>query len=76
MFQQYILLVGGFGESPYLQKRLTETFNDKGVAILSLEGPKFVHPTPHYLLTDIFGTIQNEGRGVSVLIRRNFSPVC
>jgi alpha-beta hydrolase superfamily lysophospholipase len=39
---QYILLVGGFGESPYLQKQLTEKFGRQGVAVVTIEEPAFV----------------------------------
>lgn len=35
----YILLVGGFGESQYLQKRLRELFEPRGISIVTVEEP-------------------------------------
>ncbi|KIM20879.1 hypothetical protein M408DRAFT_333772 [Serendipita vermifera MAFF 305830] len=36
---QHILLVGGFGESAYLQKRLAELFDIQGVKVVTVEEP-------------------------------------
>ncbi|CAG7852131.1 SubName: Full=Uncharacterized protein {ECO:0000313/EMBL:CCA70381.1} [Serendipita indica DSM 11827] len=34
---EHLLLVGGFGESPYLRKRLKETFSSKGVDVVTVD---------------------------------------
>ena len=34
-----MLLVGGFGESPYLRRRLKEAFANKGVKIVTVDEP-------------------------------------
>ncbi|KAG8822094.1 hypothetical protein FRC17_009653 [Serendipita sp. 399] len=36
---EYLLLVGGFGESPYLRSRLKEVFTNKGTEIVTAEEP-------------------------------------
>lgn len=36
---KYLLLVGGFGESQYLQNRLTELFETHGVSIVTVDEP-------------------------------------
>jgi hypothetical protein len=36
---EHVLLVGGFGESPYLRRRLKETFAKKGVKIVTVDEP-------------------------------------
>ena len=34
---QHLLLVGGFGESPYLQSRLREVFGGQGTEVVTVE---------------------------------------
>jgi len=34
-----LFLVGGFGESPYLRRRLKETFAEKGVEVVTVDEP-------------------------------------
>ncbi|KAG8814805.1 hypothetical protein FRC19_001467 [Serendipita sp. 401] len=36
---QHLLLVGGFGESPYLRSRLKDTFSGKGTEVVTVEEP-------------------------------------
>jgi hypothetical protein len=38
-FHQHILLVGGFGESPFLQQRLRDEFGAKGSEIVTVDQP-------------------------------------
>lgn len=40
--KQYLLLVGGFGESPYLRKRLEDTYGPNGTQIVTVEEPSYV----------------------------------
>ncbi|KAG9023828.1 hypothetical protein FS842_005636 [Serendipita sp. 407] len=39
---RHILLVGGFGESPFLRKRLSEAFSREGTEIVTIEEPSYV----------------------------------
>jgi hypothetical protein len=39
---QYIILVGGFGESPYLKSKLAEFFGYHGAFIVTAEEPSYV----------------------------------
>ncbi|KAG8802706.1 hypothetical protein FRC17_006362, partial [Serendipita sp. 399] len=36
---QHLLLVGGFGESPYLQSRIREEFRQSGISVVTVEEP-------------------------------------
>jgi hypothetical protein len=36
---QHVLLVGGFGESPFLKKRLREIFADRDTELVSVDEP-------------------------------------
>jgi hypothetical protein len=38
---QHLLLVGGFGESPYLRRRLAETYERNGTEIVTVEEPSY-----------------------------------
>jgi hypothetical protein len=42
LLPQYIILVGGFGESPYLKKKLAELFDRHGASIVTAEEPSSV----------------------------------
>jgi hypothetical protein len=41
-FLKILLLVGGFGESPYLRRRLREEFRDEGMDMVTVDEPSFV----------------------------------
>jgi hypothetical protein len=41
---QYVILVGGFGESPYLKMKLSELFDQPGASIVAAEEPSSVPP--------------------------------
>jgi hypothetical protein len=40
---QYLLLVGGFGESPYLRERLGELLRDQGTQVITVDEPSSVN---------------------------------
>lgn len=44
MRNKYIILVGGFGESPYLKKKLVELFDRHGSSVVTAEEPSSVEP--------------------------------
>ncbi|KAG8807085.1 hypothetical protein FRC17_004661, partial [Serendipita sp. 399] len=44
---QHLILVGGFGESPYLKEQLKSTFRQLGTEVVTLEEPSYVSSPGH-----------------------------
>lgn len=66
MQKQFLLLVGGFGESPYLRKRLKEAYADQGMDVVTVDEPSWVlDETFNWIpLNDL--CVQEEGSSVSL----------
>jgi hypothetical protein len=39
--RQHILLVGGFGESPFLRNSLKDVFGQQGTEVITIEQPSY-----------------------------------
>ena len=46
---QHLLLVGGFGESPYLQSRLRKEFSGRGTEVVTVENSSYALDIPDNL---------------------------
>lgn len=58
---KYLLLVGGFGESPYLRAQLHAEFGEQGIEVFTVREPSSVHVPRSWPVILTFVQYQQKG---------------